>query len=133
MSNWSSFLSSSSSSGLCSCPLSVTIINYLPFIFFRTWLAYSPSPLTSIKRLRYSLFSDIILFFSINKRHQFASLVIQIFVICRCTDAHCWTTVERFYIFECISWTIKHLISLMNGVTMKTKEEWHFVRHKNCT
>jgi len=32
-------------------------------------------------------------------------------------------TVQRFYIFECIRWTIKHLISLMHGVTMKKTED----------
>jgi len=28
-------------------------------------------------------------------------------------------TIQRFYITECISWIIKHLVSLMHGVAMK--------------
>ena len=36
-------------------------------------------------------------------------------------------TVKRFYIFECIRWSIKHLISLMHGVTMKITQISNFV------
>ena len=35
-------------------------------------------------------------------------------------------TFQRFYIIECISWTIKHLISLMHGVIVKIIEaKWY--------